>query len=189
MFLFFDTETTGLPLNYQAPAEDIDNWPRLVQLAWLLFDKSGKEVSGNNLIIKPEGFIIPDEASAVHGITTQRAEIEGVDLSETLAAFSKALTITKILVAHNISFDEKIMGAEFIRKDIKHNLVDLPKICTMQQSTDYCQIEGNYGYKWPKLIELHQKLFAEDFEDAHDALADVKACARCFFELIERKII
>ena len=189
MFLFFDTETTGLPMNYQAPVEDSNNWPRLVQLAWLLSDKNGKEISRNSLIIKPEGFIIPEEAAAVHGITTEQAIAEGIDIGEALAEFSKVLATTKILVAHNISFDEKIMGAEFIRKDIKHNLIELPKICTMQKSTDYCQIEGNYGYKWPKLIELHQKLFNEDFEDAHDALADVKACARCFFELIERKVI
>ena len=189
MFLFFDTETTGLPKNYQAPIDDIDNWPRLVQLAWLLSDKNGNEVSRNSLIIKPEGFIIPDEASAVHGITTLRAEQEGSDLSEALAEFSKALTVTKILVAHNISFDEKIIGAEFFRKDIKHNLLDLPKICTMEKSTDYCQIETEHGYKWPKLVELHQKLFNEDFTDAHDALADVKACAKCFFELIERGVI
>ena len=31
-YLFFDTETTGLPKNYNAPITDTDNWPRLVQL-------------------------------------------------------------------------------------------------------------------------------------------------------------
>jgi hypothetical protein len=35
MYLFFDTETTGLPSNYKAPATDLNNSPRLVQLAWL----------------------------------------------------------------------------------------------------------------------------------------------------------
>jgi len=38
MYLFFDTETTGLPRNYKAPATDLANWPRLVQIAWLLAD-------------------------------------------------------------------------------------------------------------------------------------------------------
>lgn len=189
MFLFFDTETTGLPKDWRAPADDIDNWPRLVQLAWLLYDKNGKEVSGNNLIIKPEGFIIPDEASAVHGITTKRAEKEGMVLGEVLSEFGEALAMAKILIAHNMSFDEKIMGAEFIRKDIKNNLFDLPRICTMEKSTDYCQIKSERGYKWPKLAELHWKLFNEDFKNAHNALVDVRACARCFFELVERKII
>lgn len=36
-YLFIDTETTGLPKEYDAPYTDIDNWPRLVQLAWIVF--------------------------------------------------------------------------------------------------------------------------------------------------------
>ncbi|MDP3899635.1 MAG: 3'-5' exonuclease [bacterium] len=189
MFLFFDTETTGLPRDWQAPVEDVDNWPRLVQLAWLVSDENGKEVSGNNFIIRPDGFIIPEEASNVHGITTERALAEGVDLAEALTEFGQALAAAKVLVAHNIRFDEKIMGAEFARQAIQNNFFTLPRVCTMQESTDYCGIEGYYGYKWPKLMELHQKLFDESFDGAHDALADVRACAKCFFELMARGVI
>lgn len=189
MFLFFDTETTGLPLNWQAPLEDLDNWPRLVQLAWLLMDANGKEVKSISKVIKPEGFIIPEGAAQVHGISTERAEEEGVPLNPVLREFAQAVDQAKILVAHNMSFDEKIMGAELLRKKHKHKLFDKPKICTMQSSTEFCRIENEYGYKWPKLIELHQKLFDEEFDNAHDALADVKACARCFFELTKRKVI
>ena len=189
MFLFFDTETTGLPKNWQAPIEDSNNWPRLVQLAWLLVDEKGGEVESQNRIIKPEGFSIPEAASAVHGITTEKALEEGVSLRKVLVEFEDALELSKILVAHNISFDEKIMGAEFLRKKQTIKLFKRVKICTMQESTDYCAIQSDYGYKWPKLIELHKKLFNEEFEDAHDALADVKACARCFFEMVNRKII
>ena len=195
MFLFFDTETTGLPLDWRAPLEDLDNWPRLVQLAWLLTDENGKKVKSTNRIIKPEGFIIPTEAAAVHGVSTERAHEEGVLLNPALKEFIQAVDKAKLLVAHNMSFDEKIMGAELLRKKHEHKLFDRPKICTMQSSTDYCKIqsalraENGYGYKWPKLIELHQKLFDQEFENAHDALADVKACARCFFELMKRGII
>jgi len=189
MFLFFDTETTGLPLDWRAPLEDLDNWPRLVQLAWLLTDENGKEVKGASKTIKPEGFIIPAAAAAVHGINTARAHEEGILLNTALKEFSQAVDEAKILVAHNMSFDEKIMGAELLRKKQEHKLFERPKICTMLSSTDFCQIENDFGYKWPKLIELHQKLFDEEFEGAHDALADVKACARCFFELLKQKVI
>jgi len=189
MFLFFDTETTGLPRNWQAPLEDLENWPRLVQLAWLLIDEKGEEVEGKNRIIKPEGFIIPEASSAVHGITTEKALEEGISLKKALLEFADALEVTKIIVAHNISFDEKIMGAEFLRKDLESKLFERVKICTMQESTDYCAIPSDFGYKWPKLMELHNKLFNKEFDGAHDALADVKACARCFFEMVNRKII
>lgn len=189
MFLFFDTETTGLPRNWRAPLTDLDNWPRLVQLAWLMYDQEGNKTDGNNLIVKPEGFVIPEEASRVHGISTELAMEKGLDLSEALKKFASDVARAKIIVAHNISFDEKIMGAEFLRKNINHGLFDTVRICTKEESTNFCRIPGAYGYKWPTLAELHIKLFDSNFEGAHDALADVEACARCFFELVKRGVI
>jgi len=189
MFLFFDTETTGLPKNWKAPLEDLGNWPRLVQLGWLLTDENGKELRSVNRIIKPEGFIIPEAAASVHGITTEQAKNEGESLDEVLDRFVRVVEEAKALVAHNMSFDEMIMGAELLRKKIDHSMPQRPRICTMRYATDYCAIETSYGYKWPKLIELHYKLFGKGFAGAHDALADVRATARCFFELIDRKVI
>ncbi|MPQ47089.1 3'-5' exonuclease [Marinifilum sp. N1E240] len=183
MYLFFDTETTGLPKNWGAPVTDIDNWPRLVQLAWLLYDSKNQEIKSANRIVIPEGFTIPTEASNVHGISTERAHKEGIDLTDALNEFSSALEEANFLIAHNISFDEKIAGAEFIRKNISNKLNNIPKICTMKTTTNICKIPGRYGYKWPNLTELHNHLFNKGFDDAHDALADVKACADCFFEL------
>ncbi|MFH1426969.1 MAG: 3'-5' exonuclease [Patescibacteria group bacterium] len=189
MFLFFDTETTGLPQNYNAPISDLNNWPRLVQLAWLTYNKDGQKIAGSNFIIKPEGFIIPEQASNIHGITTEKALTDGEDLEKILLNFAKTISDSKIIVAHNISFDEKIIGAEFLRKKIPHNLFESIRVCTKEEATDYCQLPGNYGYKWPRLAELHVALFGENFADAHDALADVKACAKCFFELCKRGVI
>jgi len=189
MFLFFDTETTGLPQNYNAPISDFNNWPRLVQIAWLTYDKKGKKIAGANFIIKPEGFIIPEQAANIHGITTEKALRQGVDLKNTLSNFAEAVRESKIIVAHNMSFDEKIIGAEFLRKKVLHDLFESIRVCTKEEATDYCQLPGNYGYKWPRLSELHIKLFGEDFVDAHDALADVRACAKCFFELCKRGVI
>lgn len=189
MYLFFDTETTGLPQNYNAPIEDLNNWPRLVQLAWLIYDKNGEKLDSKNFIIKPEEFIIPEQSSRVHGITTERALSEGVDLKETLLNFAEAVRESQIIVAHNMSFDEKIIGAEFLRKKILHDLFTTIRVCTKEEATDYCQLPGYYGYKWPRLDELHIKLFGKNFEGAHDALADVEACARCFFELCKRGVI
>ncbi len=189
MYLFFDTETTGLPLNWKAPVSDLNNWPRLVQIAWHQYDDSGNMISEKDYIIKPEGFSIPGEASQVHGISTERAEREGADLKQVLEEFAGLINESSKLVAHNMSFDEKIIGAEFLRKEIKNKLSQADKICTMKSSTAYCKIPGNYGYKWPKLSELHMKLFGTDFEEAHNASVDIAACAKCFWELKNRGII
>ncbi|MFA5368895.1 MAG: 3'-5' exonuclease [Candidatus Paceibacterota bacterium] len=183
MYLFFDTETTGLPRNWKAQVEELDNWPRMIQLAWVLCDRDGNKINGNNYIIKPEGFVIPKEASMVHGITTAQAKKQGAWLEDVLIEFEDLIKQADYLVAHNISFDEKIVGAEFLRKDMVNIIEQKNKICTMQQSTYFCAIEGSRGYKWPKLSELYFQLFGLSFEDAHNAEADINATVECFWEL------
>ncbi len=92
MYLFFDTETTGLPQDYKASVKDLHNWPRLVQLAWLRYDKNGNKIDGNNYIIKPDGFTIPSDASKIHGISTERALREGVALQGVLNEFQELIS-------------------------------------------------------------------------------------------------
>ncbi|MBI5726725.1 MAG: 3'-5' exonuclease, partial [Ignavibacteriales bacterium] len=157
--------------------------PRMVQLAWLLFDdKGGQQASGNH-IIQPVGFSIPADAARVHGITTERAMQEGVALLPVLEEFREQIEKASFLVAHNISFDEKIIGAEYIRNKIPDVTNGKSKICTMTGSVNYCAISGPYGFKWPKLSELHRKLFGADFNEAHNAMVDIGATAKCFWEL------
>ena len=189
MYLFFDTETTGIPKNWKAPITDVDNWPRLVQIAWQQYDNKGIKILEGDYIIKPEGFSIPVEASKIHGISTERATREGAVLKEVLSEFSGLISGSDFLVAHNMNFDEKIIGAEFIRKGVDSDLFQSTRLCTMMASTDYCKLPGNYGYKWPKLSELHIKLFDADFEEAHNASVDIEACAKCFWELRRREIM
>ncbi len=183
MYLFFDTETTGLPRNWKAPVTDLNNWPRLVQIAWIFCDRNGNQIESADYIIKPENFTIPADASRVHGISTEKAISEGKPLDFVLQKFNSLVDQAQFIVAHNISFDEKIIGAEFLRKEITSSFDSKQKICTMKSSTDFCGISGPYGYKWPKLSELHIKLFGEDFDEAHDAAVDINATEKCFWEL------
>ncbi|AGA78273.1 DNA polymerase III subunit alpha [Echinicola vietnamensis] len=190
MYIIFDTETTGLPRNYNAPVTDLDNWPRLVQLAWQLHDERGKLISNQNYIVKPEGFTIPYNAEKVHGISTDRALKEGHDLKKVLEIFHKDVEKAQYLVGHNIGFDINVCGAEFLRVDLPMQLLEKKELDTKDISTDFCAIPGGKGgkYKWPTLTELHQKLFGVGFEDAHDAAYDVDATAKCFFGLITAKV-
>ena len=68
MYLIFDTETTGLPANWDAPLSDSDNWPRCVQIAWQLHASDGSMISHNDFIVIPDGFDIPFESEKAHGI-------------------------------------------------------------------------------------------------------------------------
>ena len=183
MYVFFDTETTGLPRRWKAPVTDVENWPRMVQIAWLSYDEAGEKIGEESFVIKPEGYTIPADAARIHGITTEQAMKEGADLASVLGKFRDAVRYAGTIVAHNLSFDEMIVGAEFVRKAIAHDMHAKKKICTMEGSKEYCALPGQYGYKWPRLSELHQKLFGENFSEAHTAENDIKATARCFWEL------
>jgi DNA polymerase III epsilon subunit-like protein len=183
MHLFFDTETTGIPRNYKASVSDFDNWPRLVQIAWIVTDDSETEIKCAEYVIKPNGFKIPKEAARIHGITTELASQSGVDLNPVLKEISEDISGATALIAHNVQFDEKILGAEFLRMGHVNAIDGKPRKCTMQSSTNFCRIPGPYGYKWPKLQELYKKLFHQEFENVHNALADVRACSKCYFEL------
>ena len=193
-YLFFDTETTGLPPRdlEDSSYDQIDVWPRLVQIGWIVTDENGNTIKRRSEIIRPEGFIIPKGASDVHGITTEKAMQIGVPIGKVLREIYDDMLHVKLLVAHNFGFDHKILGAEFYRKNIDTNIIDDKEhICTMLSTTNYCELLPiRFGeYKWPKLEELHHKLFGCTFSDAHDALADVEATKKCFFELKKRNIL
>ncbi len=189
MFLIFDTETTGLPKNYKGLPSDLQNWPRVVQLAWQLYDGEGSLVKQEDFIIYPEGYTIPLEASRIHGVTTERALQEGILLKEALIMFSEDVKKSKNIIAHNLSFDEPVIHAEFIRCELLFPFGDSIRTCTMLTTTEYCAIKTDRGFKWPALKELHKKLFDSEFSGAHDAKVDVAMCAKCFFELKRRSVL
>ncbi len=191
MYLIFDTETTGLPKNFNAPLTDSDNWPRMVQIAWQLHDKHGNLLENQDYIIKPEGYDIPFNAARIHGISTKLANEEGRDLNEVLIEFQEVLKKAEVVAGHNIDFDYKIVGAEFFRKELENTLEKIPSADTMELGTEFCQLGGgkNGRYKSPKLEELYEKLYGEKFDEAHNAAADVNATAQVFFEMMRIGII
>lgn len=190
--LFFDTETTGLPQNYNAPISAVHNWPRMVQLAFLEYYEDGSLTNQHNYIIKPEGYVIPADATRIHRITTQQALAKGYDLVKILNLFHQVISESAILIGHNIAFDRSIVGAEFIRKKIDTNaLLSKRSFCTMKDKNivNFCKIPGKFGFKWPTLEELHFRLFNEQITEAHDASIDIESTARCFFELLKRRVV
>jgi DNA polymerase III epsilon subunit-like protein len=193
-YLFFDTETTGLPEDFDAPVTDTDNWHPTVQIAWAPVSVAERTIGETEShIIKPDGFEIPPDATAIHGISTGRARREGHRLGDVLDRFLKAAGASEGLVAHNITFDVPTVRAELVRLKRPDPLAGISTICTKEESTDYCQLPStsrwHSGYKWPSLQELHKILFGHDFKNAHDAGGDVKAGARCFLELVDRGVI
>ncbi|MDX1445028.1 PHP domain-containing protein, partial [Lishizhenia sp.] len=191
MYIIFDTETTGLPRDWNAPITDTDNWPRCIQIAWQLHDDMGRLIEAKDYLVKPDGFDIPFDAERIHGISTELAMAQGEDLNMVLEEFNIALSKAKFVVGQNVGFDVNIMGCEFFRQSVDSPMADMPVLDTCTEITaNLCKIPGGRGgkFKLPTLTELHEFLFQQPFAEAHNATADVEATTRCFFELIRREV-
>jgi len=183
MYLFFDTETNGLPKTWAAPINDTDNWPRIIQFAMVLFDEHGTLIDSYLTLVKPDGWKVPEEPFWLEkGYTTSKLEESGLPMIHGLEKFCELMYQSKYLVAHNIAFDRPIVICEMERYKVKYHGRKPGLICTMKGT------QHMFG-KWPKLIDLHKHLFGVEFDGAHDALEDVFATARCFFELKRRGFI
>lgn len=186
--IIFDSETTGLARDKNASYKEIDKWPRLVQLAWVVYNDRALS-SKANYIVKPCGFIIPKSSSDIHGITTEQASEHGEKIEKVLSHFLRDCKDADALIGHNIKFDLNVVQAEMHRLNFG-NLQAFNTLDTMELSVDYCKIPDNqHGYRFPKLIELYSKLFSRTFDDMHNAMADVLATANCFWSLYDRRII
>ena len=178
-YLFFDTETAGF------------NGP-ILQLAYIITDENGNiEADENRLINHTIDYEINEKAFEVHGISKEMCA-NGADPVVTLRRLLYNMSISDRIIAHNLAFDWDMVSKDRTRYGIEDPMPNHSKVfCTMKATTDICKIDhpnGRGGYKWPKLQELHAFLFGSEFDDAHDALADVRATAKCFFELKRRKI-
>jgi len=192
--LFFDVETNALPKKYDAAYNDLNNWPRIVQIAWGCARNKDECDNIKSFIIKPLDFKIGKDTSDIHGITQEYALENGVGLKGVLEEFENDLKDCRCIVAHNIDFDLPTVCAEMMRNDVETEILTKIPMCTMKNDAviKFCDIKmwGSYDeLKWPKLIELHKKLFGVEFDGQHDAKEDIAACMRCYFELIEKGII
>jgi DNA polymerase III epsilon subunit-like protein len=162
--------------------------PFIVQLGAVLSTKD-KVYQRLSLIIHPAGREIGPKAIAAHGITQEEAELVGLPESDVACLFQHMVSQAHKIICHNVRFDVLLAQSMFAKQfgnDFAENIFNKESICTMTSTTDLCKIRVNWGYKWPTLTELHQFLFDEPFVDAHDALSDVMATRRCYYELCER---
>ena len=185
--LFFDTETTGLCF-WNLPSDDPCQ-PDVIQLGALLCE-DGKEIDFIDTLVKPPwDWLMSVETEAIHGITRERIQAEGLFTTEVVGKFLDLEAQAELLVCHNTQFDAKLMRTALHRCGYTEQLeqfVNRQYYCTMKQSTKFCNIPGKRGPKWPKLVELHERLFGESFAGAHSAIVDVRATARCYYEMKRR---
>jgi DNA polymerase-3 subunit epsilon len=189
--IVFDTETTSLPVNYNAPLTDSSKWPHIIQLSYIVFDTEKKEILDyTDRIIKLDSTVnITPESIAIHQITYERSQREGISIQEALIEFAEAIQEADIMVGHNISFDKNLIMVEQHRNRMQNclsrNGLPIPDYCTMKRSVELCKLPTHnakypHQYKWPTLTELHSHLFKTVPKGTHNAIADVMICMRCY---------
>jgi DNA polymerase-3 subunit epsilon len=185
--LFFDTETQGLP-DFNKRARDPAQ-PHICQLAFMVTDESGHELEFYDQIIRPEGWEIPLELTAIHGISQQKALEVGIPEKLALQTLLGKIKQNKLLVAHNLTFDKFIVRCGLRRFELMTDADDLawknlPTFCTMKPMVQVCKLpfpNGGRGFKYPKLQEAFKHAFGKEFDGAHDAKNDLRACKELYF--------
>jgi DNA polymerase-3 subunit epsilon len=156
--LIFDTETTGLPVKKLSAEKEPNNWPHIVSISWVVIDSLTNEIlTQQNFVVKPTDWYIPIDSTAIHGISHELAERTGHPLSFVITKFLSEEY--DALVAHNIEFDMNVL-IHAIKWDLSLDIPLFPKqVCTMKLSKNICKLQGNFGYKYPKLKELYFHAF------------------------------
>lgn len=184
LYLTYDTETSGFPSD-KIPANDPKQaW--IVQFAAKLMNEEGQLIMSVNVLQKSYGREIGKYALAVHNTPTEKCDMFGVSKQELYDILLTMFKLTDVAICHNVGFDGKMLAkfaASFEDHELYDNVKSTPTFCTMVSTTQFCGLtqKNNRTPKWPKLEELYAILFnGEEFENAHDAMADVNATVKCF---------
>lgn len=194
--LFYDSETTGLPV-WNQPSDHPDQ-PHITQIAALLTDEAGNKLASLDLLIRPDGWTIPVDLQALTGITMERAEHGGVPELAALSAFETLWRRASLRIAHNESFDARILRIGFKRfagicepDEWKNS----PAACTQVLSTPILKLPPTERMiaagrsrqnKSPKLAEAYEFFTGKPLSGAHNAMIDVMGVKAVWFAIQER---
>lgn len=184
--IFFDTETTGL----FDGSINLETAPHCLQLAWI--DMYGE----HDYIVKHKNIEIPQFITDINKIDAQVLEERGVDPILVLKDFQDALERADGLAAHNMYFDYNIVLVYAYRylttidfQLFLMALTNLPLYCTMKACTHAYPFGTDKGlFRRQSLGPLYKHIFGVNFENAHNGLADARACANIAVKLFEAGI-
>ncbi|MBD1396030.1 3'-5' exonuclease [Pontibacter sp. JH31] len=179
--LFVDTETSGLPKDWNLPYSAPDNWPHIVQVAWEVYTWDGQQVKAENFYIAASDYEIHPVSQRIHGISQDFLQNKGLARGTVMQCLHDDLLYYKpLVVGHFMQLDYHMLGLGFYRAGLDNPLLELPAFCTMLATSHFIR-ESRQRHM--RLGELYMRLFQEPLQDEHDASVDANATARCFFEL------
>jgi DNA polymerase III epsilon subunit-like protein len=184
VYCIVDIETTGFP----QMVNDKKIYPEILQVAWVLTNSKGTLLKKKSFITDSD-FFVKNMSSDFTNIDFEVARMVGFPINEIMSKFVEDLKISDFIVSHNTDFDIDILSNYFLVNFNTNPFSKKKIICTMKSSVDYCKIESRYGFKYPKLNELYEKLFNYKISNSHNAEIDVLHTLKCFKKLKKLKII
>jgi DNA polymerase III epsilon subunit-like protein len=184
-FVIFDTETTGLPKFSKKDAVlEKNNWPDIVSLSYVVYDISNgkKLIKKIDNIVKPQGWVIPEESVQFHNITQEYAMENGKDLYDVLANFINDIQDAKLIIAHNLRFDKNV-----VFNAMKWRL-DIDPTHMWPQNAEFCSFEqykSEVGHTRKKLNlnAMYEDTFKKPAPlNAHNSMRDVEVLDEIFWE-------
>ena len=183
----FDTETSGLPDTGNPSIYKTFSWPYIIQLSYIIYDSDTNHIWAleDDYINIDLALHMSAESVEIHKITREQLD-KGISIVEALEKFNNYAKQCDVMVAHNVSFDKRMIMVEGVRNKIKMNIHNT--YCTMKNSADICKIErtwdnGDKYFKYPKLSELYYELFKMIPKNTHNALIDILLCMRCYCKI------
>jgi DNA polymerase-3 subunit epsilon len=175
--LSIDTETTS--------TDPFD--ARIVEVAAVEVAPDGTATDEWSTIVNP-GIEVPDEAAAIHGITTERACNEGI---EPLAALGGlAGRVWEHIERHNGQAGLVMFNARFdwplILTEAERHGVDMPCFASILDPYLIDRMADRYR-KGKRQLTLVADHYGVDLGDqAHGALADATAAGRVMWQILDR---
>jgi len=183
--LFLDIESSDMPGRWNAPTAKVDEWPLILQIAWVVTKSNGEFVKRESFYVRQTDLEMEDISSRLGGISPELIEEKWEDGKIVMNLLSSDFQLySPLIVGHFMEFIERVLAAEFQREELIRNFEDLPRFCTMlitRKSTNFFS-----SLKYMGLNELYESLFDKRLEQFHRADADVEAIKDCFFELARR---
>lgn len=184
MYLIFDCSALAGYTNYKANFTETESWPRLIHISWILLNEEFKPIDDANYIPIPKDFIIDDKSKEKAHIDEEDILEKSMAIEDILDKFSESVEKAEYIFAHNLNYNENILGAEYVRNKRSINMFSKKRFCLMEEGTYFCKIATKGGgYKFPTLPELHAACFGQTYGPPGNARADVIASARSFIKL------
>jgi len=181
----FDLASTGFP-DWSAPSDAVQQ-PHLVQIGAMLVDPESKAtIMSMRVIIKPEGWVIPEAASNIHGITTAKALELGISEKEAIDQFL-AMRSDYQRISFGKSFDHRLIRIATKRycsqEEIDRWNEKADYDCAIALAKPIVQIANasGKGFKSPNIRQACEHFTGKSLPAVCSAMDEAIACKDIYF--------